>query len=234
MIARIRNTLLTTTLPPSKTFGLAGRQRGFSLLEVLIVLGVVGLMAAFAIPALQTAVRRTKLTGYVQATELMMRKARIEAIRRGRRVGVQVNPNNRIVRSFVDEDGSCSPTAGDTLLAIASDGTGSEWLEFKGPDMSDPNNDELVGFQGTCPLPAGPPPPLDPNFPDPPEGGWVTFDPSGAALEIGGFRFGDQHRNFLEVRVDPQATGKISIRKWDDVNSVWLDNHQGGEAWEWY
>jgi prepilin-type N-terminal cleavage/methylation domain-containing protein len=60
-----------------------------------------------------------------------------------------------------------------------------------------------------------------------------TFNTDGSVAEAGSFRLVDNHANYLEVRVDPQATARVEVRKWNTTDSQWYTRNQGGKAWEW-
>lgn len=61
------------------------------------------------------------------------------------------------------------------------------------------------------------------------------FRGNGAAADVGAFRFGDTHDNFLEVRVVSNA-GRIEVRKCrvceDDDPEDWFAQGEGW-TWEW-
>lgn len=196
---------------------------GFTMLEIMIVLAILLVIAAVGFPALQSAIRRSKLEGYVRSTAFMVRKARLEAVKTGSQVGVHVDVPNRIVYTFIDADNSCDPSPGEDLLTAATDGVGNELLLFEGPGGT-AAVDGLNNITASCP----------PAVPSGAGGGWVIFRPSGEAVESGGFRFGDPNGNFLEVRIEPKATGKVSLLKWDATTNTWFENHKGGKVWEWY
>ncbi len=196
---------------------------GFTVLEIAIVLAILLIIAAVGFPALQTAMRRAKLEGYARSTDFMIRKARLEAIKTGRQVGVHVDIVNRIVYSFIDTDNSCDPSPGEGVLTAATNGVGNELLLFAGPNAS-PAIDGFNNLTPSCP----------PAVPSGAGGGWVIFRSSGEAVESGGFRFGDPNGNFLEVRVAPKATGKVSLLKWNSSTNTWLENNKGGKVWAWY
>ena len=60
-----------------------------------------------------------------------------------------------------------------------------------------------------------------------------AFNSDGSASEAGSFRLVDNHANYLEVRVDPQATARVQVRKWNETDSQWYVRGEGGKAWEW-
>ncbi|HEV7509652.1 MAG TPA: GspH/FimT family pseudopilin [Thermoanaerobaculia bacterium] len=60
-----------------------------------------------------------------------------------------------------------------------------------------------------------------------------TFNSDGSVTEAGSFRLVDQNSNYLEVRVEPQATARVQVRKWDATDSQWYTRNQGGKSWQW-
>jgi len=60
-----------------------------------------------------------------------------------------------------------------------------------------------------------------------------TFNPDGSVGEVGSFRLADNNANYLELRIDPQATARVQVRKWNDTDNAWYTRNQGGKAWEW-
>jgi type IV fimbrial biogenesis protein FimT len=60
-----------------------------------------------------------------------------------------------------------------------------------------------------------------------------TFNTDGSVAEVGSFRMVDNNSNYLEVRVDPQATARVEVRKWNTTDSQWYTRNQGGKAWTW-
>jgi prepilin-type N-terminal cleavage/methylation domain-containing protein len=60
-----------------------------------------------------------------------------------------------------------------------------------------------------------------------------TFNSDGSVTEVGSFRLVDNNANYLEVRVDPQATARVEVRKWNTTDSQWYTRNQGGKPWEW-
>lgn len=56
---------------------------GFTLLEMLVVLAILGLIAGLAFPAVERAQRRQAFLAAAAQVELAVRQARVEAMRRG-------------------------------------------------------------------------------------------------------------------------------------------------------
>jgi Tfp pilus assembly protein PilE len=65
------------------------------------------------------------------------------------------------------------------------------------------------------------------------DGGCFVFQPDGSVEKPGAFRIADVRGNFLEVRVEPRATARVQVRKWDETDGKWYTRSQGGKAWEW-
>lgn len=196
--------------------------RGFTMIETLVVLTLLAILMSFAIPSLLNMVRQGKLRGAADETATLMRLARLEAIKR-----------------------SC-PTI---VRILETDGDNPERVEA----VVDCNNDGLQDADkkslGTMPLPPRVHHLAPPNlagkdsvdvFSDDPAGGDANvaiFQGNGSIDEVGAFRFGDETGNFLEVRVAPQATARIEVRKClvcaSDDESDWFANGEAGRAWTW-
>ena len=63
--------------------------------------------------------------------------------------------------------------------------------------------------------------------------GKVQFRVNGTAEESGAFRLGGQRDYFVEVRIDPPATARTVIRKWDPVTLTYRAQGEGGKSWQW-
>jgi general secretion pathway protein H len=77
--------------------------RGFTLIEMLVVLAVTALMAGLAFPALERALRGQAFESAADATELGLRQTRADAIRSGRPTRFALGPDRR---SIVREGGA--------------------------------------------------------------------------------------------------------------------------------
>jgi len=57
----------------------------------------------------------------------------------------------------------------------------------------------------------------------------VIFREDGSVLSTGAIRFADPRGNVLEVNVEPQATGRVEIRKYD--GTAYVTKGEGVNAW---
>ena len=110
-----------------------GKARGFTVVELMVTLAVVAIVLAFAIPGFQSVINDNRLSSASNELIANLQTARMEAIRRGRRVVVcaSANPNAGAGATcatagvhgwitFVDEDTDGDFGAGDKLLRNAS------------------------------------------------------------------------------------------------------------------
>jgi general secretion pathway protein H len=74
-------------------------EAGFTLLEMVCVLAIVGLLAAVLLPTIPRQTSRPRLEGYAIETAALLKGDRNAAIRRGLEVTTEVNTQARSVRS---------------------------------------------------------------------------------------------------------------------------------------
>lgn len=72
--------------------GANGREKGFSLLELLIVVGMVAILAAVAVPSILKSIPRYKLKGAARTLVNDFQKAKVEAVKRNCTVQIQLTP----------------------------------------------------------------------------------------------------------------------------------------------
>lgn len=106
------------------------RVRGFTLLEVMVVLAILGVLAAIAGPSFTPLIERWRVRQTVESMKSTLYYARSEAIKRGGHVAIQKLPNNTngctLANTteewgcgwfvFLDTDGNGKWKAGEEIL----------------------------------------------------------------------------------------------------------------------
>jgi prepilin-type N-terminal cleavage/methylation domain-containing protein len=186
-------------------------QSGFSLLELLIVMALVGVVLLIGIPNLLQVVRQSRTIGFMNEVQNQLGRARQEAIRRGVPVVVQQDTDRQRIFSFANVDGDADLEFNEDntvpyrtadyevgSLFLPSAGS-SQFLYFHGPGDADPEGPDMADGLSTDG-----------------DGDLVAvFESDGSIRSVGGFRFGDNaKRNFFEIRISPAATARVEVRKW--------------------
>ena len=193
-------------------------QRGFTLIEMLVVLALVAILMFISAPAIYNMVRQSKLRGITQEVTTLMRQARLDAIKSSAQAVVKIVPANATnpipsVQAFSDRNADGLLSAGEPVLATFPLPKG---VTFMAQDLT-VDAGSVSGFS-----------------PDPGGAGLpkvALFQRDGSVAAVGAFRFADQNQNFLEVRVEPAATARIEVHKWQ--GGKWISNGEGGQAWQW-
>ena len=118
------------------------RSPGFSLVELLIVWGIIGAMAAVALPSVARYVRNFRIKGATQQVAMEINVARSKAIMKNVNLGVLfavVSPTQ--YRWVVEDD------------QIPNSGTATDWFGYGGEDWTRPDGDAraLAGRDGPEP-----------------------------------------------------------------------------------
>lgn len=199
-----------------------GRGRGgFTLIEMLVVLCIMIILMLFAVPALRTYVRQGKLWGVANQTRTLMQQARLEAIRRSCPTIVRIvdTANPPRVEGFPDCDNDCVLDA--DKLSLNNFPLPGDVHFLAPPDLKGKDSIGDLSSVAAC---------GDAHV--------AVFQPGGLIQDPGGFRFGDDYGNFLEVWVASKATARPEIHKCllctDAANDAdWYANGENGKAWVW-
>lgn len=173
--------------------------RGFSLIELLVVMAIFGIIAFVTLPQILHMIYRGRIEGTARETVVLLRAARLEAIKKNCYGVVKIEPTERTIIAFVDRnrngelDEGADPLVGKIVLPNLLDfrdeanrrGLASVW-KLDNPDVP-----------GTIP---------DKR---------VIFQEDGSVLSEGAIRIGDPRGNVLEVNVAPRGSGKVQIRKYE-------------------
>jgi prepilin-type N-terminal cleavage/methylation domain-containing protein len=185
---------------------------GFTLVELAIVLAIIGVAVLIGMPALLNGIRRAEVEGGMRQAAVELRAARLEAIKKSATVYVEADMATDAIVTWRE-------TGVTPGFNPADPGADQELRRLKLPSRLD--------FWGPADATAE-----GPDATEPASTPLLTFLPSGSAEDTGAFRFGDGRGNFLEVRVDPPATARITMRKWD--GAAFRQQDEGGQRWTWY
>lgn len=194
---------------------------GFTLVEMLVVLCLATILLALGLPALQTTMHQAKLRGVAQEVSVLMRQARLNAVKTVSqsvvRVELPAGDQPGRVEGFADLDSNGLFGGADRVLGSIPLPTG---IQFVAP----PSLTGAASVDGLSPDPLAPALPRI-----------AIFQRNGSIAAVGAFRFADTYGNFLEVRIEPAATARIELRKAreDGGSWLWYASGDGGQAWEW-
>lgn len=212
MVVKSKLALYRRRTPVAHRSSASEAEGGFSLIELIVLLAVVGFVLAIGVPKLLDFIVRSRTESFIRDSTILMQRARLEAIKLNRRGMVFLDATNRELIGFVDRDNDQAFSSADTSVGKVSF---PNELSPGGPP------EDSAAIQG---------------FTDVDGDTWVVFRSDGTALDAGAYRFGDLRGNFLEVRIERPATGRIGVRKWQ--NGKWLpppapEAGKTWEAWEW-
>ena len=194
------------TAPSSSNQG-PRTERGFTLVEMLIVVAIMGMILAISIPALRRSMVRAELIGEAKMLRAAVSVSRINAIKQSRTVVLRIllddaAQDGGLVHAWIDDD--------DDRVADAGEEDIGRWRVSNDIKLSPDAGLQLRGLSGT-------------------ELG-IVFLPSGAAIaNTGGTVVGAgavvvSDFAFNQIRISVQGgSGTVVQEMWDFENSLWSD-----------
>lgn len=113
------------------------KENGFTLIELMVVVAIVGLLMGVGMPALQDFIKNDRLSSQINTLVGHLAYARSEAVTRGLPVGLCVSKDMTSCTAgswgdgwilLVDDDGTAGPGAGDTILRVKQALSGNNTL----------------------------------------------------------------------------------------------------------
>ena len=120
------------------------KQIGFTLLELMITVTILGIIASMAVPSFQSVIERDHLKGAVEGLKSDLMFARVEAIKRGTNLNVTITGGGSTWCYGIDDDNTtCDCTTAGSCAIRAVDST-----QFKGVSIPvNTSTDIVFGFR---------------------------------------------------------------------------------------
>jgi prepilin-type N-terminal cleavage/methylation domain-containing protein len=186
--------------------------RGFSLLEALLVVALVGIAAVFAVPSFRVFGRRARINGIAREINVQLIAARHQAIKRGDFVGIKISAGTgpATCQEFVDLNHNGSYDSGsDLLLASFRPGTqrAGTFVKIDNLDVSSPSStltEYTIVFTQ-----------------------FGSLNPPAALKSV---YIGDSFGNLVQISTPNTASGRVEMTKWNGSGSVGTFNPP---PWTW-
>lgn len=191
----------------TKRHGAVARAAGFTLIETLVVLLVAIVLLLMSYPEILKYYVRTQLEGATRQAAVFVQRMRYEAIRTSQpaRVCLVTSDTPDAQKWIVASSAQAGPLGNIQAPVGPALFFGCASVPAVGPDATDLDED-----------------------PD-----CFVLLPDGSVAETGVMRFSDPRGNCLEVQVEPQATARVQVRKWDEADQRFYARNEGGKAWTW-
>jgi prepilin-type N-terminal cleavage/methylation domain-containing protein len=180
---------------------------GFTLIEILVVLLVMALLLTFMLPSFLKAIQRQKLVGAAQQTAILLRLARLQAIKTATNTVVQIDTTKGTVTAFGDPNNNQTFDADEMMLGRVDLPKGVTFMAVYG--FTSPPTPAVAIFRSDGSMP-------------------VSAVTGGG----GAFRLQNTSGDQLQAHVLTATSGRIVIEK-NDGSGNWLQNGQGGNVWKW-
>jgi prepilin-type N-terminal cleavage/methylation domain-containing protein len=92
------------------------RAAGFTLIEILVVLLLMGLLLTLLLPSFLKTIQHQKLLGAAQQTAILLRLARLQAIKTANFAVVQIDTTTGVVTAFSDPNNNQALDTGEPVL----------------------------------------------------------------------------------------------------------------------
>lgn len=128
-------------------------ERGFSLIEMLVIVGIIAVLSAVAIPVTADQIRRAKADSGSEVAIRAIAAARARAIAERRNIELTLTPPNRVQLTRQDVNAS-GVTTGTTIVGDSNLEGGQEFRRFAGqgdtPDLF--GGSGAINFGGIAPV----------------------------------------------------------------------------------